>query len=147
MGGLVGWFWVKRPFETVFQSISGCHPKEGERVKKGQMTVKMSKQPPTRTDCKRSRPLPYYNPNCRTPRHWQFTQHHRTTRPLLYAVGSGHLIGTEAALFVQSRLIYTTPVSKSQSVSTVDSRYLEVEGTLKMCRTEENTNRTTKFLK
>ena len=41
----------------------------------------MSKQPPTRTYCKCSRPLPYCNPNCRTPRHWKFTQHHRTTRP------------------------------------------------------------------
>ena len=28
-------------------------------------------------------PLPYCNPNCRTPRHWKFTQHHRTTRPTL----------------------------------------------------------------
>ena len=36
---------------------------------------------PTRTYCKRNRPLPYYNPNCRTPRHWQFTQHLCTTRP------------------------------------------------------------------
>ena len=40
----------------------------------------MSKQPP-RTYCKRSRPLPYCNPNCRTPRHRRFTQGHRTTRP------------------------------------------------------------------
>ena len=24
---------------------------------------------------------PYCNQNCRTPRHWKFTQHHRTTRP------------------------------------------------------------------
>ena len=36
---------------------------------------------PTRTYCKRNRPLPYYHPNCRTPRHWKFTQNHRTTRP------------------------------------------------------------------
>ena len=28
-----------------------------------------------------SRPLPYCNPNCRTPRHWKFTQHLCTTRP------------------------------------------------------------------
>ena len=41
----------------------------------------MSKQPPTRTYYKRSRPLPYCNPNCRTPRYWKFTQHHRITRP------------------------------------------------------------------
>ena len=36
---------------------------------------------PTCTYCKRNRPLPYCNQNCRTPRHWKFTQHHRTTRP------------------------------------------------------------------
>ena len=36
---------------------------------------------PTRTCCKRNRPLPYCNQNCRTPRHWKFTQHLRTTRP------------------------------------------------------------------
>ena len=55
----------------------------------------MSKQPSTRTYCERSRPLPYYHPNCRTPRDWKFTQHHRTTRPPLqelgyYAQGQGH---------------------------------------------------------
>ena len=38
-------------------------------------------EPPTRTYCKRNRPLPYYDPNIRTPRHWKFTQDHRTTRP------------------------------------------------------------------
>ena len=36
---------------------------------------------PIRTYCKRNRPLPYYDPNCRTPWHWKFTQGHRTTRP------------------------------------------------------------------
>ena len=36
---------------------------------------------PTRTYCKHNRPLPYCHPNCRTPRHWKFTQYHRTTRP------------------------------------------------------------------
>ena len=41
----------------------------------------MSKQPPTRTYCKGNRPLPYYHPNCRTPRHWKFTQNHHNTRP------------------------------------------------------------------
>ena len=45
------------------------------------MRVKMSKQPPTRTYCKRNRPLPYCHQNCRTPRHWKLTQDHRTTRP------------------------------------------------------------------
>ena len=41
----------------------------------------MSKPPPTRSYCKRNRPLPYCYQNRRTPRHWKFTQHHRTTRP------------------------------------------------------------------
>ena len=41
----------------------------------------MSKQPHTRTYYKRSRPLPYYHQKCRTPRHWKFTQDHRTTQP------------------------------------------------------------------
>ena len=39
----------------------------------------MSTQPPP-TYCKRNRPLPYYHPNCRSPRHWKFYQDHRTTR-------------------------------------------------------------------
>ena len=43
---------------------------------------------PTRTYHKRSRPLPYCNPNCRTPQHWEFTQHHRTTRPPLRGIKS-----------------------------------------------------------
>ena len=62
--------------------------REGERGEKGQRRVKMSKQPPpppppppTPTYCKRNRPSPYYHPNCRTPRHWKFTQDLRTTRP------------------------------------------------------------------
>ena len=41
----------------------------------------MSKQPPTRTHCKRSRPLPYCNQNCRMPQHRKFIQHLCTTRP------------------------------------------------------------------
>ena len=45
------------------------------------MTVKNVQTTPTRTYCKRNRPLPYCNQNCRTPWHWKFTQDHRTTRP------------------------------------------------------------------
>ena len=36
---------------------------------------------PTRTYCKRSRPLSYSYPKCRTPQHWKLTQHLCTTRP------------------------------------------------------------------
>ena len=78
---LVGWFWVKQPFETVFQSISGRLPKRGRERKERIEESKNVQTTPTRTYCKCSRPLPYCNLNCRTPRHWKFTQHHRTTRP------------------------------------------------------------------
>ena len=78
----LGWvFWVQRPFETVFQSISGRLPKRGRKRTERIDESKNVQTTPTRTYCKCSRPLPYCNPNCRTPRHWKFTQHHRTTRP------------------------------------------------------------------
>ena len=80
--GLVGWlFWVKRPFKTVFQFISGRLPKSGRKRREKIDESKNVQTTPTRTYCKRSKPLPYCNPNCRTPRHWKFTQHHRTTQP------------------------------------------------------------------
>ena len=54
---MVGWlFWVKRPFETVFQSISGRLPKR-TREREEKTNVQTT---PTRTYCKRNRPLPYY---------------------------------------------------------------------------------------
>ena len=72
-------FWILQPFETVFQSISGRLP---ERGRKRRERIEESKNvQTTRTHCKHSRPLPYYHPNCRTPRHWKITQGHRTTRP------------------------------------------------------------------
>ena len=78
----VGWlFWVVRPFETVFQSISGRLPERGRKKTEMIDESKNVQTTPTRTHCKCSRPLPYCNPNCRTPRHWKFTQHHCTTRP------------------------------------------------------------------
>ena len=74
-------FWVSRPFETVFQSILGRLPKKG-RKRRGRIDESKNVQTnPTRTYYKSRRPLPYFNPNCRPPRQWKFTQHHRTTRP------------------------------------------------------------------
>ena len=88
---LVGWlFWVKRPFETVFQSISGRLSKRGRKRRERIDESKNVQTTPTRTYCKRSRPLPYCNPNCRTPRHWKLTQYHRTTRPPPPAVAAMH---------------------------------------------------------
>ena len=65
---------------TVFQSISGRFPERGKKTEKMDES-KNVQSTPTGTYYKRRRPLPYYHPNCRTPRHRKFTQGHRTTRP------------------------------------------------------------------
>ena len=80
---LVGWLVVLglTAFETVFQSISSRLPKRGRKRRERIDESKNVQTTPTRTYYKRSRPLPYCNPNCRTPRNCKFTQLHRTTRP------------------------------------------------------------------
>ena len=45
----------------------------------------MSKQPPPASTASAVGPCPTISQIRRTPRHWKFTQHHRTTRPTLYA--------------------------------------------------------------
>ena len=42
---------------------------------------KMSKEPPPAPTAGAVSPCPTMIPISRTPRHWKFTQHHRTTRP------------------------------------------------------------------
>ena len=60
VGWLVVWlFWVERPFETVFQSISG-HLPEREKDREKIDERKNVQTSPTRTYCKRNRPLPCY---------------------------------------------------------------------------------------
>ena len=76
---LVGCFRSNGPLRQYFSLYRAVYQREGEREK-----IEESKNvqtTPTRTYCKRNRPLPYYHPYCRTPRHWKFTQDHRTTRP------------------------------------------------------------------
>ena len=80
---LVGWlFWVDDPLRQYFSLYRVLSQREGERRERIEES-KNVQTTPSRTYCKRSRPLPYYHPNCRTPRHWKFTQDHRTTRPPL----------------------------------------------------------------
>ena len=67
----------------VFQSISGRFQKRGRKRTERLDESKHIQTTPTRTYCKRSRPLPYCYHNCRTPRHWNFTQHLGNTRPPL----------------------------------------------------------------
>ena len=79
---LVGWFFgLNGPLIQYFSLYRVVSQREGERGEKRIDESKNVQTTPDRTYYKRSRPLPYCNPNCRTPRHWKFTQHHRTTRP------------------------------------------------------------------
>ena len=81
---LVGCFGFNGPLRQYFSLYRAVSQREGERGEKRIDESKNVQTTPTRTYYKRSRPLPYCNPNCRTPRHWKFTQHHRTTRPPLW---------------------------------------------------------------
>ena len=62
-------------------SISGHLPKRGRKRREKIDESENVRTTPTRTYRKRSRPLPKYRHKCTTPRHWKFTQDHRTTRP------------------------------------------------------------------
>ena len=76
---LVGCFGFNGPLRQYFSLYQAVSQREGERGERIDES-KNVQTTPTRTYCKRNRPLPYCNQNCRTPRHWKFTQHHRTTR-------------------------------------------------------------------
>ena len=76
---LVGCFGFNGPLRQYFSLYRAVSQREGERRERIDES-KNIQTIPTRTYCKRNRPLPYCNQNCRTPRHWKFTQHHRTTR-------------------------------------------------------------------
>ena len=80
--GLVGFFGFYGPLRQCIgrRSISGRLPKRGRKRRERIDENKNVQTTPTRTYCKCSRPLSYCNSNCRTPRHWKFTQHHRTTQ-------------------------------------------------------------------
>ena len=67
----------KQPTNQLYRAVTHREGERGERIDE----IKNVQTTPTRIYCKRNRPLPYCNPNCRTPRHWKFTLHHRTTRP------------------------------------------------------------------
>ena len=66
-----------RQYFSLYRAVSTRGRKRKERLDES----KNVQTTPSRTYCKRSRSLLYCNANCRTPRHWKFTQHHRTTRP------------------------------------------------------------------
>ena len=67
-------------------------PKRGRKKRERIDESENVQTAPTRTYCKRCRPLPYSNPNCRTPRHLKFTQDHRTTRPTPLTLAHQHRV-------------------------------------------------------
>ena len=79
---MVGCFGFNGPLRQYFSLYRAVSQREGERREK---RIDESKNiTPTRTYYKCSRPLPYCNPNYRTPRHWKFTQHHHVLVASLY---------------------------------------------------------------
>ena len=81
-GWLVGCFGFNGALRQYFSPYRAVSQREGERGERIDES-KNVQTTPTCTYCKRNRPLPYCNQHCWTPRHWKFTQHHRTTRPPL----------------------------------------------------------------
>ena len=80
---VVGWL-VVLGLTALLDSISvyiGPSPREGERKGKRKTREKMSKHPPPAPTASAIGPCPTISQISRTPRHWKFTQHLRTTRP------------------------------------------------------------------
>ena len=67
---LVGCFGFNSPLRQYFSPYRAVSQREGERREKIDES-KNVQTTPTRTYCKRNRPLTYCNQNCRTPRHWK----------------------------------------------------------------------------
>ena len=67
--------------QTNQPTIPGRLPKTGRKKREKIVESKNVQTTTTRTYYKRRRPLSYYHPKCRTPRHWKFTQDYRTTAP------------------------------------------------------------------
>ena len=81
VGWLVGCFGFNGPLRQYFSLYRAVSQREGERGEKRQMREKMSKQPPPAPTASATGPCPTIIQISRTPRHWKFTQHLRTTRP------------------------------------------------------------------
>ena len=76
-------FWPERPFETVFQSISGRLPERGRKKREVIDERKNVQTTPPAPIESTVGPCPTVIQISRTPRHWKFTQHLCTTRPPL----------------------------------------------------------------
>ena len=86
-----GWLGINCPLRQYFSLYRAVSQRQGERGERIDES-KNVQTTPTRTYCKSNRPLPYCNQNCRTPRHWKFTQDHRTTRPPSSSLEAWHCV-------------------------------------------------------
>ena len=102
---LVGCFGFNGPLRQYFSLYRAVSQREGDREEKRIDESKNVQTTPTRTYYKRSRPLPYCNPNCRTPRHWKFTQHHRTT-PTVIVIEN---ISNSCGVMLQNQFVGVRP--------------------------------------
>ena len=84
---LVGCFGLNGPLRQYFSLYRAVSQREGERKEKRQMREKMSKQPPPAPTASAIGPCPTIIQTSRTPRHWKFTQHLRSTRPPPLVIG------------------------------------------------------------
>ena len=81
---VVGCFGLNGPLRQYFSLYRAVSQREGERKEKRQMREKMSKQPPPAPTASAIGPCPTIIQTSRTPPHWKFTQHLRSTRPPPY---------------------------------------------------------------
>ena len=76
--GCVGLNGLLRQYFSLYRTVS---QRKGERKEKWQTREKMSKQPTSAPTASVVGPCPTIIQINRMPRHWKFTQHHRSTRP------------------------------------------------------------------
>ena len=107
-GWLVGCFGFNGLLRQYFSLYRAVSQRQGERGEKGQMREKMSKQPPPAPTASATGPCPTIIRISRTPRHWKFTQHLRTTRPP-YAFFGSNIDGS----FTTTVSTFLSPFEKS----------------------------------
>ena len=78
---LVGCFGLNGPLRQYFSLYRADSQREGERKEVIDEIKKMAKQPPPAPTTSAIGPCSTIIQISRTPRHWKFTQHLRTTRP------------------------------------------------------------------
>ena len=132
-GWLVGCVEFNGHWRQYFILYRAVSQREGDRGGQRRERIDESKNvqtTPTRTYCKRSRPLPYCNQNCRTPRHCKFTQHHRTTRPppAMWATIK------EASLLAHLITKRQMKPQRKYRIATASNYYWEVETSFTVCQ-------------